>query len=163
MKNWKYQLHIEILTKKGRTKFAVLPFAIIPPLFLNSLFFPSFKIITSSPLIWLLHWYLGWAVQRSRPPWCDGRYQGDQPSAIKNICRGYNLLKSGLGQGFRVEDRWLAHIAKNDASIGAPRMFHPMGERGQSEYCVIKRGMSTDYNLWTLNPEPWTDHFSGKV
>jgi hypothetical protein len=30
----------------------------------------------------------------------DGRYQGDQPSAIKKICLESNFLKSGLGQGF---------------------------------------------------------------
>jgi hypothetical protein len=41
--------------------------------------------------------------QRSRPSWCDNRYQGDQPSAIKKIGRGHNLLKSGLGQGFPVK------------------------------------------------------------
>ena len=47
---------------------------------------------------------MGWKRARSlRLGECDGRYQGDQPSAIKNICRGYNFLKSGLGQGFPVK------------------------------------------------------------
>jgi hypothetical protein len=47
--------------------------------------------------------YIGGAVQGSRLPWCDGRCQGDQSSATKKICRGYNFLKSGLGQGFPVK------------------------------------------------------------
>jgi len=46
----------------------------------------------------------GWKrVQSQRLGECDGRYQRDQPSAIKNRCRGYSFLKSGLGQGCPVE------------------------------------------------------------
>ena len=46
----------------------------------------------------------GWKRARSlRLGECDARYQGDQRPAIKNIRRGYNFLKSGLGQGFPVK------------------------------------------------------------
>ncbi len=34
----------------------------------------------------------------------DDHYQGDQPSAIKSMCLGSKFLKSGLGQGFRVDE-----------------------------------------------------------
>jgi len=47
--------------------------------------------------------YPGLSVQRLRPPWCDVRYQGDQPANIKNIFHKHNFLKSGLGQGFPVK------------------------------------------------------------
>ena len=82
-------------------------------LILNRKFIDVIKSLFFAWILLLCLTYIGWPVHRSRPPWpparslrlgeCDGRYQGDQPSAIKNICRGYNFLKSGLGQGFPVK------------------------------------------------------------
>jgi hypothetical protein len=52
----------------------------------------------------------GWKRARSlRLGECDGRYQGDQPSAIKKLNRGYNFLKSGLGQGFPVKSNKISN------------------------------------------------------
>jgi hypothetical protein len=46
----------------------------------------------------------GWKrVQSQRIGVCDGRNKRDQSSATKNLCRSYNFLKSGLGQGLTLK------------------------------------------------------------
>jgi len=63
----------------------------------------------AEPLVFFCDMKLCLAVQRSRPPWpparslrlgeCDGRCQGDQPSAIKKHMPWIQLLEIRSGPG----------------------------------------------------------------